>query len=1147
MTRKFAILLVLTIAALFLGLSLTAYGADVKAASKKAAEMKAQAVEQAVARASHQQKDMLRWDGTGESDVAVQPRSFAPLISQAASPYILMHQGVREADNNGAWKRHAVYRGAVGPGRTIHVLYPVFDNVAATNNRHQYNCLASGAVVMSYNNPEGTNNEPRANPAQADQNGGLHASFGDATTAQAVWAGRGIGGNTGTIYNEDASSCLGLITTANTPVVPARGLDPDLRVVSAGASPDSIVVFISYFNANATIGSTRSLDGGVTWSVPIDCASSSFLSIAPANSPSNPKVIYVFTMGLADSSAGDDVEEILMVKSIDAGATWSPTVSVSGPFELPTYIPQFNGSITAIMIGDTAHCLWADHTHGLNILPGGHIHHVAVEPSGAIQGPHKVADINIFYDINYDYSATGFGLGHGLWAGGSGPSVARSASTGVMYVLWGAPPEDPLNPGRSNDSTNLIGGTREFWNNDIWCCASATNGRNWDSKTNVTLTNHNDCDGVIVPCEHEFYLSAAEVADTSIYVVAQVQKQPGLFILGGEAPGTSDTRLSDEWRLYLIPARGVKKTAACDFKVTSPDNLSALQVTPGGLEAATFDITNSGLVDLRLDSILFTGTLNGAQLVTSKTAGANFGDPIPQLTSASVTITFDASGVSYAQSGLRNGQIQVWTHTNDTAGLVGPATALCQLGANVYVVSKLCLNSADTIHSASNFTEIWSHSVEVFAASVNGMFYFATGENFIFDGGKAIYNPALAGPPNHPRSLRNYFDDQFLRCLSPIVLDSIPDPTDPPNSFEIYAKVLSTGRFDSTIVWETIWRQSTNPAYSDFLVITNKVVNISGADLPNVILGHANDIDVPTNFIRGNENGMTGPVNLSFDTTFTPTSDPTKQYRLLVLAGADTTGESGTSPPHYCTPNDKYFGVLCLPDGAASPSPVQARGAVIHNNRTLVLGNQWVDSTFCRNLDATGYHTARNLGDPLTGMDTMFILDSCPNGGGVDIGFIIGAKKVTLPNNTVVKDLLTIRGGGLSGLAASIDTLTLPGPSESYTVIMVTSLSGLADLMTNADAAIDWYNQTDSVQEGGSILFHRGDADNNGILTSADVVRQLNYTFLGQNPSGVLDCVYDHDLNGFATSADVVRLLNYTFLGQIYPGYPNLPDLLGCL
>jgi len=620
--------------------------------------------------------------------------------------------------------------------------------------------------------------------------------------------------------------------------------------------------------------------------------------------------------------------------------------------------------------------------------------------------------------------------------------------------------------------------------------------------------------------------------------------------LGGEAPGTSDTRLNDEFRLYLIPARGVKKTAACDFKVTSPDNLSALGVSPGGAEAVTFDISNSGLVDLRLDSILFTGTLNGQQLVTSKTGGANLGDPIAQLSSASVTITFNASLVSNAQSGLRNGQIQVWTHTNDTAGLVGPATALCQLGANVYVVPKLCLNSADTIHSASNFTEIWSHSVEVFAASLNGMFYFATGENFIFDGGKAIYNPALAGPPSHPRSLRNYFDDQFLRCLSPIVVDSIPDPTDPINSWEIYAKVLSTGRFDSTIIWETIWRQSTNPAYSDFLVITNKVVNISGADLPDVILGHSNDIDVPTGMTR-TDSGMVGPANLSFDTTFTPLSDPAKQYRLLVLSGVDTTGESpGIVRPRYCTPNDKYFGVLVLPDGAASPSPVQARGAVIHNNRTLVLGNQWVDSIFCRNLDAVGYYTGQNATfDPLTGLDTMFILDSCPNAAAVDIGFNIGAKKVTLPNNTLVKDLLTIRGGGLAGLAASIDTLTLPGPSESYTVIMVASLSGLADLMTNADAAIDWYNQTNNIQEGGNMLFHRGDADNNDILTSADVVSELNKVFLGTNPpSGVVpDCVFDLDLNGILTSADVVQLLNYTFLG-ILPniGYPNLPDLLGC-
>ncbi len=1048
-------------------------------------------------------------------------------ISQSVSPYILMHTGAREADNNGAWKRHAV-KDTCG---NLHVLYGIFDGNPTTNNRYGYNCLAAGADTMTY--PPGS--EPHANPAQSDHNGGIDVL----PSCRAVWVGRGLGSNTGSLFSVNFISCGDLIATGTVSTDASRPLDPAIYVVSES----TWVVIMANFNAAATISSSRTTDFGATWSALIPCISSSFLNFAVTGKGN---VVHVFSMGLSDSSAGDDVEEILHVISTDAGASWSPSISVSGPFELPTYIPQFNGSITAIMVGDTAHCIWGDHTHDSGILPGGHIHHLAVEPSGAIQGPHKVADIKLYYNVRYDYSTTGFGLGHGLWCGGSGPTAAYNASTKILYALWGAPPEDPLNPGVPSDTTIIING-HTYGNNDIWCAVSATNGRNWDVKTNVTATNHPGCDGTTNPCEHEFYISAAAEADSVVYVVTQVQKQPGFFALG--EVGLADTRLSDEWRLYLIPARSVKTTASCKLIVTSNDNLSALAVSPGGAEAVTFEVTNTGLADLRLDSIVFTGNLNDGNLVSIRTNGVNIGDPIPQLTSASLTITFDASGVSYAQAGLRSGQVQIWTHTDDTVGLMGSQVAVCSLGVNVYVVPKLCLNSADTIHSASNFTEIWSQSVEVFAASVNGMFYFATGENFIFDGGIAICSPALAGPPSHPRGLRNYFDDQFLRCLSPIVVDSVPDPTDPANSYQIFAKTLSTGRFDSTIVWETIWEQSTNPAYSDFLSITHRVVNISDADIVDVILGHTNDIDVPTGYIL--DDVFLGVKNLSYDTTFTAASDG-KEYRMLVLSGVDTTGESGTPPPHFCTPNNKYFGVLTIPEGTASISPVQARGAVAHNNNVFVLGNQWVDSIFCRNMDATGYHTGRNLGDPYTGMDTVYVLDSCPNGGAADLGYTVGVKKVTLPKNTVVKDLLIRSGGGLSGLAAGLDTLTLPGPTESYTVIMVASLNGISDLITNADAAVSYFNLTANSQLGGDFLFHRGDCDNNGILTSSDVVRELNKVFLGIpsfDASGqrVIECVFDLDLNGIFTAADVVRLLGYTFRGTIYPGYPNRPDLLGCL
>ncbi len=563
-----------------------------------------------------------------------------------------------------------------------------------------------------------------------------------------------------------------------------------------------------------------------------------------------------------------------------------------------------------------------------------------------------------------------------------------------------------------------------------------------------------------------------------------------------------------------------------------------VSLVPGGPpKEGSFKITNSGLTDLILDSVVFTGSLNGNQLVTSRSGGISPGSAIPQLTNASILIKFDPSGVGVSQSGLRSGCIEIWTHTDDTVGLVSSRETQCQVCVNVYVVPSLCFNSADTIHSSANFTEIWSQSVEVFAASANGMYYFATGENFIFDGGVAIVNPALAGPPGHPRGLRNYFDDQFLRCLTAITVDSIPDPTDTLNSYAIFAKTLSTGRLDSTIIWETIWEQSTNPAYSDFLAKTVRVVNISGADIPDVILGVANDIDVPA---------YNGPRNLSFDTSFTATSDG-KIYTMLVFSGildpfADTLG-----PPYGCNPNDKYFGAITIPNGTASASPVSPRGTVAFRNRSFLPANSWQDSQFVNRMDAIGYHPTRNLADTgLTGMGPeYFPPNPCPNVGSADIGFVIGAKKVTLPKNDIVGKLASRYG--LQGLAAGFDTLTLEGPSESFSVIFVASLNGVNNLMKAADSAVSWYYLNANQQAGGDIgLFHRGDLNGDGILTSADVVRVLNSVFLGQHTITPL-CTADLNLDNFLSSADVVNELNYVFLGTLpTPAYPPMPELMTC-
>ena len=62
-------------------------------------------------------------------------------------------------------------------------------------------------------------------------------------------------------------------------------------------------------------------------------------------------------------------------------------------------------------------------------------------------------------------------------------------------------------------------------------------------------------------------------------------------------------------------------------------------------------------------------------------------------------------------------------------------------------------------------------------------------------------------------------------------------------------------------------------------------------------------------------------------------------------------------------------------------------------------------------------------------------------------------------------------------------------------------------------------------------LFHRGDADNNGVLQLTDAVRILNFLFLG---TGKIDCkdAADADNNGKLQLTDAVRVLNVLFLGQ---------------
>lgn len=218
---------------------------------------------------------------------APENRVAGPFISNSITPYILMHTGCREVDNNGSWKRHAV-KDAFG---NLHVLYPVFDGNTTTNNRNQYNCLAAGASAMTY----AAGSEPHANPPQNDQNGGINAL----PSCRAVWVGRGVGGNNGSVFSVDSGPCLGLIRTGivcQAPFCgdldPRRALDPAIYVVSES----TWVVLAANFNDNGSIGGFRTTDAGQTWTDQIPVIVSSFVNFAVTGRGST---IYVFFDGCA--------------------------------------------------------------------------------------------------------------------------------------------------------------------------------------------------------------------------------------------------------------------------------------------------------------------------------------------------------------------------------------------------------------------------------------------------------------------------------------------------------------------------------------------------------------------------------------------------------------------------------------------------------------------------------------------------------------------------------------------------------------------------------------------------------------------------------------------------------------------------------
>jgi hypothetical protein len=1221
MTRKLAVLLVLTLAAAFLGFALL-HATDNKARVKAEKEVvpSPAAVAGPAGKPAFNRNDAIVTD-VGDLEGAQARGNTGGYLSQAFPPvaatneYIVVRRGVREADNNSTWKTHVVNVA----GGSVHMTFGIFDSVTGRNNNYAYQCYDPVAQMLAFSPRSNTTIPggglepvPPASIGATLQNGQLAVL----PSGRAVVVGRSNlanvpAGNIGTATMADDGACLGQLVADTVVIAPPPGnlpLDPGIVVLNE----TTWVAVLAPFNSDQTMTSSRTVDGGETWSAEVPVITSSFLGFVlgttgdrEGDGPDD-DTIWVASQGcVIDSFCLSGEEEIRVVRSVNGGINFGagpqpPSISASGVYEFPAYSILYNGGLAGMMVEDTFHCVWLDYANNSSAIPGGHVHHLAVAPDLSVEGPQKVADINLPFNTTRDNSAitsgpfTG-GLGFGIW---QHPTMAYKADSQYLYVMWPQPPAGPN--GAYLDSTrSTFGGGRTYGNFDVFCCVSRNNGRSFDAPTNVTNTNNPGCTGPLDPagannCLHEFYISAAANADSNIWLLAQTNTLPGFQASGANDrayPGQTTNALwnimSDEWRLYSVPARIPVIVAACGaLGIPGPSNVDLL---PGGAnESFMYELSNTGLAEIILDSVTVDagladydpGSDRGLQVDVS---AANIGEQLLELDDYTFAVTFNPSKVSPAGAGLRNGNICVWVHSPDPLATNFNVAINCCLPASVYVVPSFCVFGNDSIHSGAHASRLGTVGCLGCATPGpsgfnDGMFYAATSDGYVFETAPTWVYTDTAAHTNGEDGVRWYFGDQFFRCLRAYTVDSIPYGVN--GGYNIYAKTVITGNPDSNFIAEVIWETCTDPFLSDFLVLTVKVANVSGVAQPNMILGATCDPDIPTGY-----NGVStpvirfGPHNLSYTVTHNSTVDG-KTYKILTGQGIDTAlGEIGdltlpvgTGDSRLCTGNERFFGILCLPDGAASSSPVGARGAVVQSNRILSTGG-FDDTIFVRNMTALGYHAGENIGDPFTGLDTFNFMDSCPGSPGgkgvsTDIGMTLGAKMVNFTNNPELAGIVSRYG--MEGLAASLDTMTNLGASHSYSVIYVAGIADSANWIDAIDSALSWYNQNAGQQIGGDLTpWHRCDMNDDGAITGPDQVLCLNAAFLdiwqpisaaqGVNPANFGDmpslCTGDANMDGICTGPDIVLIGNYAVLGTLpTPGYPSfapvgqpiLPYLMGC-
>ncbi len=540
----------------------------------------------------------------------------------------------------------------------------------------------------------------------------------------------------------------------------------------------------------------------------------------------------------------------------------------------------------------------------------------------------------------------------------------------------------------------------------------------------------------------------------------------------------------------------------------------------GGTDSFTVRLTTCN-TNLFVDSVTLDAALNDGYLVTTTDVASGFFVPADSFYDFQLLINTD--GVSAANVGARSGLLRAYVHSN-----IPPGSSISNLYISVYVVPTLCLNRKVRTHSATNSTDVGTQG-SIKDQGGNGMFYPANGSDRFYDGGVLIANSALNAPPcaTGPRKVtRQLFNDKFLQCVTDGILDSVPGTG---SYYNLYVKSIATDVNDTTLVWQNIWEQSTHPDSSDFLIQTTRVINIGNAPIDSVALGVLYDIDVnsASSFPASNHGG---------DTIFL--ADDERYYRLAWLAGALNL------PEESCKPNNEFYGVVIIPESTSSlGDTIGAHGLVIYKQAVFTYnidcnhpaGGDSLVQRYAWNI--RGYCTPQDGNcDSLTGYDSLTI---CFEGGlpPAELGYLAIAKKVyNFPVNGGGQNVAARYG--LEGLAASIDT-NFSGPGETFTVIHIGSNTGISGLIANAQTAVAWYNNHANSQVGTKQTALKGDLNDDGQLSPADVVLELNYVFLNIDVyagRAIPVCVADLNNTGDPSPVDAVTLLNGAFMGT---GCPN--------